>query len=264
MSFLYWFQSLTGVTALTLIACYFIGFAWGLTWLGRRLTQRLDLMNTSSLGPSISLVATMASILIGLVIVSLWGDYRNARATVSSEAIELRGATRDVQLLGSVARPRLLADLRSYQHAVIADEWPAMEFSTAANSAGRALALLIIDADTTHTQAFDFRARVSRMSELRTTRLSQTGSGIVWVLWLALLAIPVLLLAGMALLNDANPAFHYLLGTMTAGAISIAIFTALELDLPFRGIAALSPAPIAAAIDQALSEATATRSTGVR
>ena len=259
MGFLYWFQGLGTLPALALIGAYFVGFAWLLTFLGRRLTQQLEIDNTpGSLGPSISLVATMASILIGLVIVSLWGDYRIARATVTSEAIELRGATRDVQLLGNASRARLLADLRSYQHAVVIDEWPAMERGGSATSAGQALALLIVDANATRTSGFDLRTRVNRLSELRTTRLSQTESGIVWVLWVALLVIPVFLLAGIALLNDANRDFHYLLGTMTASAISIAIFTAVELDLPFRGIAALTPAPIAAAIDQALGESAMT------
>lgn len=71
-------------------------------------------------------------------------------------------------------------------------------------------------------------------------------------MWLALLTIPLFLLAGIGLLNDANVVFHYLMVVLAGGALSVAIFVALELDLPFHEIDALPPTPIATAIDQAL------------
>ncbi len=45
-----------------------------------------------------------------------------------------------------------------------------------------------------------------------------------------------------------------MLSTLVALATSIAIFVAIEIDLPYRGISALSPAPISLAVDQALGE----------
>jgi hypothetical protein len=255
MDVLYWFQGLDGIPALALICVYFLSFALLLTFIGRRITKRLDVAHTpGSLSPAISQLGTMASILIGLVIVSLWGDYRAARATVGSEATEIRGATRVVQLLGGPSRPILLADLRHYVQTLTNDEWPAMQRGMSAPSAGYALGQLTLDVNRARTTSFDIRTRVNRIYELRTLRLSQMSSGIVWVLWLGLLIIPVFLLGGLGLLNDPKPGFHYLLVSLTAGALSFAIFVALELDLPFRGIAALSPAPISIAIDQALSE----------
>ena len=255
MDALYSFQGLNGSVAFVVIACYFIGFGVLLTWLGRRVTKRFDIVSIpGSLGPAISLIGTMASILIGLVIVSLWGDYRTARATVSSEATELRGAARVAQLLAAPERPLLIADLRRYARALTSDEWPAMDRGSYASSAGYALGKLTVDVNLTRASALDLRARVNRLYELRTLRLSQTSSGIVWILWLGLLTIPVFLLGGIGLLNDPIPAFHYLIVSLTAGALSIAIFVALELDLPFRGIVRISSAPIAVAVDQAIGE----------
>jgi len=206
---------------------------------GPALAAKLQLQKSpGTLGPATGAIGTMASILIGLVIVSLWNDDKAARATVSLEATELRGAARDVQVLSRTNRGPLLDDLRRYTRAITVDEWPAMERGDYANSAGRAFAQLTVDAHGTRTSGLDLRGRVNRLSELRTTRLSQATTGVVWVLWIALLTIPIVLLGGLV-----------------AVAISLAIFVALEIDLPFRGIAALSAVPIANAIDQALGEA---------
>lgn len=255
MSLLSWFQDLPGPAALALIWVSFTGAGWALTWLGRRVSQRLSLPhNPGTLSSAIGLIGTMASILIGLVIVALWNDYRVARATVSSEATELRGAARDVQLLAPASRALLLDHLRAYAASVTDDEWPAMGHGSFSNAAGRALASLTVDANATRDQGFDLRARISQIAELRTTRLSQTTSGVVGVLWFGLLTIPLVLLAGIGLVYDENVAFHFILSTLVGLATSIAIFVAIEIDLPYRGIAALSPAPISLAVDQALSE----------
>jgi hypothetical protein len=256
MSFLFWFQDLPGWLALLLVFGYFGGFALLLTWLGRKLTAKIGLRkNPGSIGTVTGAIGTMVSILIGLVIVSLWNDYKAARTTVSLEATELRGAARDVQLLAPTYRGPLLDDLRRYTRAVTNDDWPAMERGDYANSAGRALAQLTVDANGTRTASLDLRARVSRIAELRRTRLAQTTSGVVWVLWIALLTIPIVLFAGLGLLNDECAPFQYICGGLVAVAASLAIFVALEIDLPYRGIAAISPDSIDHAVEQALGEA---------
>ena len=255
MATLYWFQDLPAPDALVLICCYYAGFGILLTWLGRLVAGKLGLDHTSnSIGPAMGMIGTTASILIGLVIVALWTDYRSARATVTAEASELRSAARDVQLLATSSRPVLLGELRKYASAVSEDEWPAMERGTYSNSAGRALAQLTLDASATRTAGFDLRARISRVAELRTTRLSQSNSGVVSVLWFALLTIPVLILAGLGFLHERSATFHYLISTLVAVVISIAIFVTLEIDLPFRGAVGISAEPIANSIDQAVKE----------
>ena len=47
--------------------------------------------------------------------------------------------------------------------------------------------------------------------------------------------------------------FTLLVG-LVAVAVSLALFAALEIDLPYRGVASLSPAPIALAIQAAQSD----------
>jgi hypothetical protein len=255
MATLYWFQDLPSADALAFVCCYYAGFGILLTWLGRMVGKKLGLdSNSHSIGPAMGMIGTTASILIGLVIVALWNDYRVARATVNSEASELRSAARDVQLLAPASRPVLLGELHKYVAAVTIDEWPAMQRGSYSNSAGRALAQLTLDASMTRSPGFDLRARISRVGELRTMRLSQSNSGVVPVLWFALLTIPVLILAGLGLLNERSAPFHYLISTLVAVVISIAIFVTIEIDLPFRGAVALSPDPIASSIDQAVSE----------
>ena len=256
MATLYWFQDLPAPDALVLICCYYAGFGLLLTWLGRLVARKLGLdHNSNSIGPAMGMIGTTASILIGLVIVALWTDYRGARATVTAEASELRSAARDVQLLATSSRPVLLGELRKYVSAVSRGR-------VAGNASGARIptALAARSRNSPWTQArrgragFDLRARISRVGELRTTRLSQSNSGVVSVLWFALLTIPVLILAGLGFLHERNATFHYLISILVAVVISIAIFVTLEIDLPFRGAVGISAEPIANSIDQAVKE----------
>jgi hypothetical protein len=255
MTLLYWFQAMPAWLALVMLCAYFVGIGAVLTWIGRRLTSRLSLPhNPTALGSAQSAIGTMTSILMGLVIVSLWADFRTARGTVSAEAVEIRSLVREASLLPPGSRDPLLVHLQRYVDAVVHEEWPAMASGGFANTAGRALARLGSTAFTAPRDTIDVRARVNKLAELRAVRLGQTKSGIVPVLWFALLTIPIILLGSFALAHDANPRFHYLLVGLVAVAVSLALFAALEIDLPYRGTASVSPAPIALAIQAAQSD----------
>jgi len=255
MILLYWFQAMPAWLALVMLCAYFVGIGVLLTWIGRRLTRRLSLPNNpTALGSAQSAIGTMTSILMGLVIVSLWADFRTARGTVSAEAAEIRSLVREAYLLPPASRDPLLVHLRQYVHAVVHEEWPAMASGGFANTAGRALTRLGSIAFQAPRDTIDVRARVTKLAELRALRLGQTNSGIVPVLWFALLMIPIILIGSFALAHDANPRFHYLLVALVAVAVSLALFAALEIDLPYRGVASVSPRPIALAIQAAQSD----------
>src|SRR5262245_27075027 len=255
MTLLYWFQAMPASLALLMLCIFFVGIGALLTWTGRRLTTRLSLPNNpTALGSAQSAIGTMTSILVGLVIVSLWADFRTARGTVSAEAVEIRSLVREASLLPPGSRDPLLVHLRQYVDAVVNEEWPAMASGGFADTAGRALTSLGSAAFTAPHDTIDVRARVNKLAELRAMRLGQTKSGIVPVLWFALLTIPIILLGSFALAHDANPRFHYLLVGLVAAAVSLALFAALEIDLPYRGVASVSPAPIAFAIQAAQSD----------
>lgn len=252
MTLLHLFQAMPAWLALVMLCGYFVGIGVLLTWIGRRLTRRLSLPNNpTALGAAQSAIGTMTSILMGLVIVSLWADFRTARGTVSAEAVEIRSLVREASLLPPASRDLLLIQLQRYIDAVVHEEWPAMASGGFANTAGRELTRLGSTAFTVPRDAIDVRARVNKLAELRALRLGQTNSGIVPVLWFSLLMIPIILIGSFALAHDANPRFHYLLVGLVAVAVSLALFAALEIDLPYRGAASVSPAPIALAIQAA-------------
>jgi hypothetical protein len=255
MTLLYWFQAMPAWLALVMLCAYFVGIGVLLTWIGRRLTSRLSLPhNPTALGSAQGAIGTMTSILMGLVIVSLWADFRTARGTVSAEAVEIRSLVREASLLPPASRDPQLVHLHHYVDAVVHAEWPAMASGGFANSAGRELTKLGSTAFAAPRETIDVRARVNKIAELRALRLGQTKSGLVPVLWFALLTIPIMLLGSFALAHDANPVFHYLLVGLVGVSVSLALFVALEIDLPYRGAASVSPAPIALAIRAAQSD----------
>lgn len=226
-----------------------------MTWTGRRITQGLGLPNNPpALGPAQGAIGTMTSILMGMVIVSLWGDYRTAKANVAAEAIEIRSLVREASLLPQRYRDDIIRDLHLYIDAVVADEWPAMAAGGFANTAGKALLNLGADALEAPRDRIDVRPRVARIAELRAARLGQTSSGITPVLWFALLVIPLMLLASFAFVNDANATFHYILVTLVGLALAIALFVALEVDLPYQGEALVRPDLLETAIQSALTD----------
>jgi hypothetical protein len=247
-----WFQAMPAWLALLALCVTFVGIGTVLTLIGRRLTSHLSLPNNpTALGPVQSAIGTMTAIIMGLVIVSLWGDFRTAKGTVYAEAVEIRSLVREASLLPPASRDGLMLHLHRYVDAVVKDEWPAMAAAGFANSAGRELTVLGSAALAAPRDNVDVRPRIAKIAELRALRLGQTTSGIVPVLWFALLTIPIMLLASFALGNDAAPAFHYMQVGLVGVALSLALFTALEIDLPYQGMASIPPKPLAVAIQAA-------------
>ncbi len=249
MNLLHWFQAMPLWLALFVVCALFIGIGFLFTLSGRKLTSRLSLPeNPSALGPVQSAIATMTSILMGLVIVSLWADFRTARGTVNTEAVEVRSLVREAALLPPASREHLMLHLHRYVDAVVRVEWPAMASSGFSNLAGRELTRLASAALAAPRDSVDVRPRIAKLAELRAERLGQTTSGIAPLLWFALVTLPIILLASFALCNDANPGFHYLQVGLVGAAVSVALFVALEIDLPYAGMASVSPEPLASAI----------------
>jgi hypothetical protein len=145
-----------------------------------------------------------------------------------------------------------MLQLHRYVDAIVKDEWHAMAAGFS-NTAGRELTKLAHAAFAAPRVEVDVRPRIARLAELRALRLGQTGDGIVPVLWFALQAMPIVLLAAFALGNDANPAFHYMQVGLVGLVLSLALFGAIEIDLPYQGTSSISPEPIAQAIRAAES-----------
>jgi hypothetical protein len=142
---------------------------------------------------------------------------------------------REASLLPPASRDSLMMHLHRYVDAVVKDEWRAMATAGFSDSAGRELTTLGSAALAAPRDNVDVRPRITKIAELRALRLGQTTSGIVPVLWFALLTIPSMLLASFALGNDATPAFHYMQVGLVGVAQSLALFAALEIDYHIKG-----------------------------
>jgi hypothetical protein len=243
-----WFQALDGIEASLSVVVGFVVFALGATWVGRRITQRLGVAASSpSLSAVTGVIGTLVSILIGLVIVSLWQSFQTARTAVFNEATQIRTCAQLAKLLGQHPEP-FLNDLRTYVVALERDEWPAMAEGRGADTAAQALNVLTLDANRNRGPLLDLRSNIARLTELRAQRLSLTESGVNWLLWLAIFVTPMFSLTAIGLVNEPQAPFHYMLSLLAALAMSFAVFIAIELDLPFNGIASLVPDPITATL----------------
>ena len=186
-------------------------------------------------------------VLLGLVLVAVWQDYKTAQTTVESEANELAGVYFLASRFPEPERTRVQDHARTYARVVV-EEWPMMERGQTiprANSLVRELRLKLLEFDprTKGEQVLYERglAQVHDVADARRLRLLQVREGIPDLLWVVLVAGGVITVFFAYLFGlNSNLAHALMVAALTLVVCSI-LFTIAEFDYPFSGAVKIQP-----------------------
>ncbi len=223
--------------------------AGALAWSTRRIFRFETLKRHHEIGSAVFLqLGVVYAVLLAFVLSEVWGEYNTAANAVNQECGSLHGAALLADGLPSEARDRIAADLRTYLHAVIVDEWPAMQKRRPSVAAQQAVAALLTDAarqearnsqdDPTRSQIMSELANAHRWRETRLFQMTLHVPGLMWVLLIGL----GLVLVGFLLCFGIEYVVSQVMFTAVFAA-SIALVLALVhcLDFPFEGALRLQP-----------------------
>ena len=245
----------------TLLTGVVIIGAWVLLALaGLRLVRRAVPIETLEAhhevaGFIIGVLGAIYAVLLAFVVVVVWGDFEDARQTVSREGNHLINLSRMAEGLPEATRGPAREALRNYAHLTLEAEWPAMaagEASAGTQAAVDALWHAYRAAEPqTPREAALYEASLEQLSELsdsRRQRLHASHEGLPFVLKILLWGGGLMTVAFTYFFGVRNLRSQTLMTAALAAVIAFILFLIVALDNPFAGSVRVSPEPLREAL----------------
>ncbi len=198
-----------------------------------------------------AVVGITYAVLLGLLVIAVWGSYEAARNTVRSEANELAEIFWLADRLPASKGQQIQSLARSYAEVVVEEEWPMMEEQR--RKAGSPRAWALVDNMRQELQGYEPRTkgeqvlyqeamdRVHDFANARRMRLEEAEEGIPTILWLVLVIGGISTLGFTYLFGMENTWAHRLMVATLAMVIALVLFTVGVMEHPFSGGARIGP-----------------------
>jgi len=190
------------------------------------------------------------AVLLALVVIAVWEEYRAASETVEQEANALAEIAWLAYRLPEPEGSHIQELARSYAEEVIHQEWPLMEQGEAplmTQTQGTPAGWTLIDDIRANLQGFQPRSpadeqlyaegldQVQRLADARRMRLVAAEEGIPGVLWAVLIFGGVAAIGFTYLFGLENTWAHRLMVVTLAAVIGLVLFTIGAMEHPFSG-----------------------------
>ena len=195
-------------------------------------------------------ISAFNALVLALVVVTLWSNFRSVQADVNSEAAEMAHLAQDITGFDAGDRAFSLAALGRYAHGVAFAEWDDLCAGHADVATGREFDALqqsmIVKKVPRNDSALrgDVMNRLARLDQLRRARLTAARPVIIGDVWLVLIVMSALILASPYFYNPGHLRFQVLMAVLLATALGTVFFLIVRMDDVFCGMTAISPSAI--------------------
>jgi hypothetical protein len=244
-----------------LIAALVFGCVFATTLLGMRLRATLpehhlstDTKDAVRIG--MGLVATMAALILGLLVASAKGSYDTEKSEVTQMAAKIAFLDGVLVNYGPETQPARQV-LRQAVEGAIARIWaeaaigrgPADPGSVWSEALPKAIQKLAAQDDAQRTFKAQAAALATDLGQMRWLLFEQTGTSLSTPLLVVVVAWLAIIFGSVGLFAPPNPTA---IGALMLAALSVAgaIFLILELDQPFGGLIQISNQPMLNALSQ--------------
>lgn len=234
-----------------------VGLSIALSWVGLRTVRRfvpIAVLQTQHevAGFILGVLGAIYAVLLAFVVVALWNQYQDARATVEREANQLGDLAHLTRGFSDHAgRRRLSGMISAYTRSAIQDEWPTMARGQASSQTQAALdqlwrAFLEIDPQTNRENAlYDQSVSTLRgVSDSRRLRLFSSRNDLPLVIQFLLWGGGMITITFTYFFGVKSIRAQSLMTAGLTGIIAFNLFLVLALDNPFRGFLRVSPEPL--------------------
>lgn len=213
----------------------------------RRFSSEVLCRHNDVAGFMFSAVGVIYAVVLGFVVVVVWEKYDTTVADVGTEIAAVSDLYRTVDGFSEPARTQIRGELRQYTNEMINVEWPLMSQGVDVASD---LALLEgmahrIDAYSPETSGESnaqqmAQTQLSRLFDARRLRLMRSTPSVPVVLWFALVAGAVAMLAFAFLFGVENRRAQLVMTAILSGLIAVMFIVIYEFDGPFSGSVSIS------------------------
>jgi hypothetical protein len=187
-------------------------------------------------------VGVIYAVLIGFVVVATWDDFQQAAEQTEREAAALGDVARIAGEFASPDAANVRTAVEAYLHAVVEDEWAAMDKGTRSEraiAASRQLwnsCLLIKPRDARESALYGkLLDRITESRDLRSLRLIEADDSIPGYMWFTLIVGAFVIVNLSFFFGMENAWAHMALTTMLSGMLAIVLSLALLLEHPYSG-----------------------------
>lgn len=195
-------------------------------------------------------ISAFNALVLALVVVTLWSNFRTVQADVNNEAAEMAHLGQDISGFASADRTFYLKALRSYVSGVAFLEWDDLcagrgdpQVDGQFDALQKSLIVKKVPQNDGPLRA-DVLSRVAKLDQLRRSRLTAARPVIIGDVWIVLIIMSALILISPYFYNPANSAFQVLMAVLLATALGTVFFLAVRMDDVFCGATAVSPGAI--------------------
>jgi len=217
----------------------------------RRLFGRLDIPRNEAIAGSIfGAVNGLNALLLALVVVTLWSNFRTVQADVNNEASMVSQLWEDAAGFSPSEAADFRGGLGQYVNAVAFTEWHSL--CDGRGSARAATELADLDqrilAKKVPKNDNALRGivlgRMGMLEHYRRARLTAAEPVLISEVWAALLFLSALVLISPFFFNTENARLQFSMTALFATAIGTIFFLAVRLDHVFCGSTGISPAAL--------------------
>lgn len=225
------------------------GFVALHAYLQRRLPTDVLRRHNDVAGYLFSAVGVLYAVVLGFVVVVVWQKYDGAVSNVENEVNAVGNLYHAVDGYPAQVRTQIRGDLRTYIGQVIQVEWPVMshdqEVPLNANAILERVAERVNTFSPSNLKEFAAQqaaiADMGRLFDARRARLIETVPAVPSVLWFALIAGALAMVAFCYIFGVENRPAQLVMTAILVGLIGILFVVINEFSTPFSGSVRISP-----------------------
>jgi hypothetical protein len=193
-------------------------------------------------GFMIAIVGVIYAVALAFLVIVVWEDFSRAEDTVQHEVDALTDIYHGVQVFPPEGRDRIRAAIKTYNHLIVTQEWPAMQHGGMSADADKIKTQISDDitnlvpvgvrADDEHRELLQLN---ESFLDARRARLHQNDEGVPTIMWWTMAFGGAVTIGFAYLFGGVNRTQHIVMVALLAAIIAAMLVLVIEINLPFRG-----------------------------
>jgi hypothetical protein len=225
-----------------------IGISVAGLMLVRRYASKFTLKEHNDItGFIIAVVGVIYAVTLAFLVIVVWEDFSHAEDTVQHEVDALTDIYHGVQVFPPAERDRIRAAIKTYNHVIVSEEWPAMQHGGVSADADKVKTQISDDITNlvpVGVRAGDEHRELLQLNEsfldARRARLHQNDEGVPALMWWSMAFGGALTIGFAYLFGGVDRTQHIVLVALLSALIAAMLVLVIEINLPFRGDSAVS------------------------
>lgn len=199
-------------------------------------------------GPFLNTIGALYGIFLALIVASTWQFYSTTAGNVVEEARCLQSLYLDSEAFPKSFQDNVRKLMRDYRDALVTREWKSIQRGDSDPKTTELLHAITTTyahfkvSDASESAYFHESVKnINMLQSLRSSRIEDSGTGLLPFLWGVLLAGGVATVCFSYLFGARKLHAHAVMTILLTGVVCLALYTIVNLDFPFTGLVAIGP-----------------------